>query len=363
MPTHLLRPAIIAITLAATLPARAGPPDPPPGPISPTYKTLTEVEPRVLINAANTPGDANSLFKITQSGSYYLGGNITGVAGKHGIEIAAVGFDLVGVPGSLSGVQGVGTNVAVINGALRNWGGTGIDVLNAPNAYLNGLRANNNTSNGFLVGQAAFITACTAFANDSVGFAISQASIAGCTAYGNGNGGFVVGVGCTLSNCAAYNNAGIGITLGTSCTVSACTASFNTGHGISSNFGGLITNCTVRGNDQDNIRVTNACTVLDNLCDRAGNTGAIEGAAIHATGSDNRIEGNNCTLSDRGIDVDAGGNIIIRNTCSGNTTNWTIAAGNALAPIVQATTNAAAVSGNTYAGSLGSTDPNANFTY
>src|SRR5678815_4185257 len=79
----------------------------PPGTPAPTMKTLDQVEPRVAINATNTPGDTDSLFKITQPGSYYLTGNITGVAGKHGIAIAASGvtvdlngFDVAGVPGS-----------------------------------------------------------------------------------------------------------------------------------------------------------------------------------------------------------------------------------------------------------------------
>lgn len=61
--------------------------------------------------------------------------------------------------------------------------------------------------------------------------------------------------------------------------------------------------------------------------------------------------------------MDGPGNIIIRNTCSGNTTSWDIVAGNALGPIVGASTNAGAVIGNTYTGSFGSADPNANFTF
>src|SRR5687767_7622300 len=65
----------------------AGPLDPPDGPITSTYKTLTEVEPRIAVNAQNTPGDANSLFRITQPGSYYLTGNITGVPNKNGVYI------------------------------------------------------------------------------------------------------------------------------------------------------------------------------------------------------------------------------------------------------------------------------------
>ena len=98
--------ATAALTLAAAGLLFAGPLDPPAGPVTSTYKTLTEVEPRIAISATNTPGDADSVFKITQPGSYYLTGNITGVVGKHGIEIAVSGvtldlggFDLVGVPG------------------------------------------------------------------------------------------------------------------------------------------------------------------------------------------------------------------------------------------------------------------------
>ncbi|HRJ49801.1 MAG TPA: hypothetical protein PKU91_04675, partial [Phycisphaerales bacterium] len=88
------------------------------------------------------------------------------------------------------------------------------------------------------------------------------------------------------------------------------------------------------------------------------------GANIHATGNDNRIEGNNCILADRGIDVDAAGNIIVRNTCSGNTVNWDIVANNVVGPILDRTAPAsAAISGNSAPDSTGSTHPNANFTY
>src|SRR4029077_17462440 len=70
----------------------------PPGAPAPTMKTLAQIEPRIEINATNPPGDADSSFKITQPGSYYLTGNLTGVASKHGIKIAAndVTLDLMG---------------------------------------------------------------------------------------------------------------------------------------------------------------------------------------------------------------------------------------------------------------------------
>jgi parallel beta-helix repeat protein len=99
-----------------------------------------------------------------------------------------------------------------------------------------------------------------------------------------------------------------------------------------------------------------------NICSSNGNFG--DGAGIHATGSDNRIEGNKCTRADRGIDVDGTGSIIIKNTCSGNTTNYSIVANNRYGPIINITAGGtAAVSGNSAADTSGTTHPWANFAY
>ncbi len=293
--------------------ARAGDLNPPAGPVTGTMKTLVEVEPRIAINATNTPGDADSLFKITQRGSYYLTGNIAGVAAKHGIEIVASGvtldlngFDLVGVAASLDGVSVSVfplTNIAVVNGSVRNWGDEGVDLGT---------------------------------------FSANTCRVEGVLASGNAGNGILTGSGCTVSNCTAYLNTANGIGAGAGCTVS---------------------NCSTRANTFDGIVCSSSCVIRDNTCTSNGN-GAGDGAGIHATSNANRIERNNCTDADRGIDVDVFGNIIVRNTCSGNTTNWDIVANNVYGPIIDRTAPASpAVSGNSAASSLGSTDPNANFTY
>ncbi len=62
--------------------------------------------------------------------------------------------------------------------------------------------------------------------------------------------------------------------------------------------------------------------------------------------------------------VDLAGNIILRNTCSDNTTNWSIAADNVFGPIVDRTTlSSSAVSGDSAPDSSSNSNPNANFTY
>ncbi|MFT3684265.1 MAG: hypothetical protein QM783_04950 [Phycisphaerales bacterium] len=128
MNTKAVFAALLLVSAAFVV---AGPLDPPAGPVAPTAKPLVEIEPRTALSQANTPGDADSVFRITQPGSYYLTGNVTGASGKMGIEIAAggvtvdlCGFTLAGVPGSLNGVFDASiTGTTLKNGTISDWGG------------------------------------------------------------------------------------------------------------------------------------------------------------------------------------------------------------------------------------------------
>ena len=77
--------ALAGLALVAT-PALAGSLNPPAGPVAATVKPIAEAEPRIMLSATNTPPDANSIFHISQPGSYYLGANVLGAASKNGIE-------------------------------------------------------------------------------------------------------------------------------------------------------------------------------------------------------------------------------------------------------------------------------------
>src|SRR4051794_30032159 len=83
----------------------------PPAAPTPTMKTLDQLEARMPVDTTHTPGNATTLFILTQPGSYYLTSNLTGVSGQHGITINADnvtldlnGFVLVG-PGNSSGID------------------------------------------------------------------------------------------------------------------------------------------------------------------------------------------------------------------------------------------------------------------
>src|SRR6185295_2010419 len=99
-------------TALLTTALTAGPLNPPAGSPGSTFKTLTEVEPRTVINLANTPGDFNSVYRITSPGSYYVDHNLAGSPGKHCIEIEAdnvtldlTGFALTGAVGYVDGIN------------------------------------------------------------------------------------------------------------------------------------------------------------------------------------------------------------------------------------------------------------------
>ncbi|MFO0830814.1 MAG: right-handed parallel beta-helix repeat-containing protein [Phycisphaerales bacterium] len=403
---------------------QAGPITPPAGPVSSTYKTLNEVQPRTAIGAATTPGDADSVCKITQPGSYYLTGNLQGVAGKHGIEItcSAVtidlsGFTVAGVASSLDGIsvtQAGQRGIAVRNGNITGFGGDGVDTransasdcrfenLTAADnggagisvkdgSVVSGCIATGNAGRGMYAGARSVVSGCQANANSSVGIQVDLGcTLTGCVASNNATGGIVTFSGCTLTDCVASTNTlkgistqamctlrgcvatandtgvlGVGIDVGDYGTATGCTASAGSGRGIGASTGASILSCVTQGNAREGIYVVDSCLVRGNTCTNNGTDPNI-GANIYAHAGHNRIEENNCTGAHRGIEVHGAGNFIIRNTVvsAGQTVAYDIAAGNVHGNIMDRTNNGApAVIGTTGAGTLGTTDFNANFSY
>lgn len=335
--------------------ALAGDLDPPAGPVTPTMKTLSEVEPRIPIGPDTTPGDSQSTFIISQPGSYYFTGRVTGESGKrgilinaHGVKLDLNGFTLQGVSGSLDGIfmTGFRDGVVIRNGHVSNWGESGIQTR-IDTGRIEDITAISNGEWGIDNGSAGAFTT----------------HILRCDARANGNtlpgGGIRASQSAVISHCVAFANFGDGVAADTESRVMHTTSADNTVHGIVVNTGSMVSDCVATGNGADGVRLVNDSYIARNLCKANGN--GSDGAGIHAIGNDNRIEDNVCLDADRGIDVDAAGNFIARNTCSGNTVNWEIFNGN-VCLVILATTSAP-INGNSGGVSPGSTDPNANFTY
>jgi hypothetical protein len=368
-----MKPTAILLIIASALSAaaHAGPITPPPGPVASTHKTLSEVEPRIAINATNTPGDGDSLFKITLPGSYYLTGNITGVAGKHGIEIAAsnVTIDLHGFALIGSGGVGIGdgittesarSQITIRNGTIQRWDSDGINLntggvgtgfiienitianCNATGivvgelAVIRACTSRGNTGSGFSVGDHGIIEMCSAVNNDAIGFFVGDAvRITACTASANALIGFLGGAGVSLesstadtsggrgfglgdnaaiSRCTARDNAGNGFNLGDRATVTDSSASSNTQSGFSLGTGGTIRGCTSQENEANGISVGAASVVVDSTA-RANVTTGI--------GGNNGVTVSRCTASANGRHgIDMGNDTVITDcTASGNTQN------------------------------------------
>lgn len=366
-----LKAALIVVLFASQ--SLAGPLSPPPGPITSTLKTLGEVQPRVLLNATNTPGVGTNLLNITQPGSYYLGADLVVPAGFSGIGINASevtidlnGFAIRGQPGSLDGIRTAGTtrrNLAVINGSITSMGDDGIDLAqsgSSANSRVEGVHASQCGAVGVRLWESAIVRGCTLVENGSFGVSIGSGSIESTVVRANGDTGIYASSNAVVRACTVLNNTGTGIRVGNRSVVTDSTAAFNAGGGILVVESCVVERCSVSGSTNSfGISVTGAgCLIRNNNCDANGNS-----PGIRISNADNRIEGNNMTFNGIGLQATGPGSIIIRNTASGNATNWSIAAGNAVAPIIQAATNAAAISGNSSPGSFTTTDSNANFTY
>ncbi len=358
-----------------------GPIDPPTGPVSSTMKTLDEIEPRVDI--ATLAGDGEALHVIDAPGSYYLTGSIVGVSGKSGIRVTSDdvtidlnGFTLQGVAGSLDGIEvGDGivfvNNLHVRNGVVRGWGRRGIDGDFANNALVEGIRALGNGETGIRVGAGVsppmgpVVRNCVSQGNALHGFQVENGVIEGCVAADNlarginalgsvvqhcvatnndtdgiGGSGVVsssvavangidgIHFSGTVSDCRVSNNGNDGIEVEPGSVVRDCRVSFSGQVGVRLGEGSLISGSSVHENQQEGILASDSCVVRDNLCDRNG------AAGIRVLGFGNRIEGNSVSGSLRGIELDIGGNLVVRNSATGNGVGFDDPGGNTIGPIV-----------------------------
>jgi parallel beta-helix repeat protein len=349
----------------------------PPGPPAPTMKTLDQVEARMPIDAAHTPGNDQFDFVITQAGSYYLTGNLTAAKPRAiNVQAAGVTIDLNGfeIRRPSGGNAGIAVASSADRCAIRN---------GSINGFIEGIRCDNDITGrqarggtisnlavsgaggspgngiGITAGENWLVSNCTVHDHSGTGIAVGEGStVTKCNVRKNGSRGILGGARNIISDCTAHENSSDGIRAFAGSTISNCAAHNNIGDGIQVEGSSTVRNCTAIANSGDGIQLESASLVKDNNCS------VNIAAGLHALGSDNRIEGNNVLGSARGIDVDGIGNLIIKNSASGNTTNYDIAANNRYGPIIDITASgAAAVTGNSATDTTTTTHPWANFSY
>jgi len=336
-----------AIITART--ARAGPLDPPAGPVTSTPGP----EPRTPVNSTNTPGDANSLFVITQPGSYYLPRNVAGVSGKHGIKILAnhvtldlTGFALSGVAGSLSGITTDGNFVRgldIRNGDINSWGANGITLSGFGHA-LDHLRLFNNGNHGLAAVLDTHLQSCTALSNTVNGFdGGNNAKFENCRASSNGNNGFHCGDGVWADSCLASGNGNMGFDCEVNASFFRCTAKANQSVGLRCLYNAVIDSCHAMDSVQSSgISLGSACSVTNCVASNNRDQGirsfgvscTVSNCAVNAcaygisVGSGSVVIGSTATdCVERGITVDDGA-VVEACTARGNGSSGILASSN-----------------------------------
>ena len=385
----------------------AGPLAPPAGPVASTPGP----EPRIAINATNTPGDNDatpSTFKITQPGSYYLASNLVGAAGKDGIEIAAsnVTIDLNGF--TLSGINsnsGIVAQQALHGLVIRNGvvslgftdrgirlrgqttdqsplGSTIEDItINSGVEAAIDVGASNRiasvvidgASSGIYAGSSNVIRDCVIRVG-TTGMSVDEGStIESVTVRAGDTGISVGGRGSVVRDCTV-TEAAIGISVSNSvgtdgCLIQNCTLSSFSNLGIvASGIGGArLDGNTVSGDPSknptagiwggDQVQVTN--NVVRNI---RSSGGLSVGVLIQGLNGRANVRGNTVVNCDKGIKATMGGNAIYSNELTQNTKQFELAAGNRVGPISTGTLSPQ-IDGNTGGNGMGSTDPTANLLY
>ena len=138
----------------------------PPGAPAPTMRSLDQIEARTPINATTTPGNSGAQFIISTAGSYYLTGNVTGVASKIGIAVAVsdvtidlAGFTMTGVALATSAIAFTNLDrIHIRNGRVRNWPLAGINGNGGDGARLDNVVCEANGAQGAQLGMNAVVT-------------------------------------------------------------------------------------------------------------------------------------------------------------------------------------------------------------
>lgn len=115
----------------------------PPGAPAPLMKSLDQIEPRIPIDALHTPGNGESAYVITNSGSYYLTTNLNTAFGTaylititaNNVAIDLRGFSLLGNLTTPYGIAAPNfqTNVVIRNGTVSGFTSYGVYCANVYN--------------------------------------------------------------------------------------------------------------------------------------------------------------------------------------------------------------------------------------
>lgn len=263
---------VFVVLAGAIVFVQGGPLSPPAGPVASTVR----FGPRIEITSLPA--------FIGVSGSYYLGQTLFGTPGADGITIGASdvdidldGFELVGGPGSLSGIVLLPgfTTATVHDGQVRDWGGDGVNVGAGERNHVYNITAESNGGTGVSIGF------------QSIGHQLVADS--------NTAAGIVTAGSAKLTDCVASENSGVGIFTGPSTHVSNCTTFFNLGNGFTLLPSSVAIGCTAESNSADGFNMDANCRASNCTALRNGTPGFF-GSGFNLIGGNASVQG--CTAQD-----------------------------------------------------------------
>jgi hypothetical protein len=332
-------------------------------------KTLDQLDAKLEKRTAIT----NLPFTISAPGSYYLATNLSSssdgvIINTNSVTLDLNGFELAGTTGSTNGVRvnGSRANICIRNGTVRSWRGDGLNLSNATQVIVSDLRVSGNFGHGLVAGTAAVVSGCVSAFNVVEGIVTGDAAnIRDCVIYHN-NVGIFGGNGCQVRDTVTFSNFNYGIYLGNNATVIHSTSSQDSGmvvgsgcllsgcallesrlqgiivgdhsilrdcrsigaHGGLGGFGivvghyCLVQDCLSCSNDFDGIQVFGRSRVI-------GCSSSFNGRAMPASGIDTQGSGGGCQIEGNQVCDNNGYGIfgstfdlIVRNSASGNSTNY-----------------------------------------
>ncbi len=326
---------------------------------------LAPSDPRIVINAVNTPGSTDATYLIMNPGSYYLDQDLIGEAGKVGIRVMAtnvridlMGFTMRGSTTSLHAIIGSGaqSNVVLSNGSISDWPRQGIALGEWSNVRVRDLCLSGLGQGGIRLGEDSVVERCNLVGIGGFGIAGgSSLTVAHCKVSGIAEAGFAPGIGISaghasiVRDCTVTGNGGTGISVSRKSMVLGCTVTENYA-GISGE-GALVADCTVSDNLTIGVNLIQAtvrnCEIANNgshglLLSMNGSRAL--GNRIAGNGGDGiwayggaRIEENDVRSHAQGVGIRAvgTGSFVVKNTLFANSVHLSVpSSGNFVGPLV-----------------------------
>lgn len=338
----------VAALGAITSRASAGPLNPPAGAVAGTGKPIGELEPRVAVNATNTPGNATYVFVISSLGSYYLTGNITVPSGRTGVYLAAGatldlnGFTINGAGSTSVGIQ-AGNGCTIRGGTVSNVSGAVVVGISPATAVLiEDLVVTGFSSRGLDLGGGSVVRRCTLTGQGITGIElqgdyglVESCQVNNTSATGIYLNSYSVARGCLLNRC------GIGLRLGFGSVAESCNAVACNDTGIQAGQRSVVKGCTainvtvgfsgsagVGFDLADGAEAVGSAALSCFVGIRASTGGRIiectadacSSAAVRLTGSGNTVDACRLNRSSIGIDMTGvSGNYMHKCVLAGNT--------------------------------------------